>query len=160
MIRSETARHATGLRVLAEQRARELGYASVEAMLEHAYKTDRPWTEVAAELGVCRVDSVSKWARRLGMHRGEGWYMERAQRTQRSTFATPIGQAALDAHPGCKLTRQELLTAAVQRAARRIDTPAARRSLARCCQHIDPSDILLQLTPEEETEWRSNRLMQ
>lgn len=158
MQRSATALRGTNLRVLAEQRARELGYGSVEAMLETAYATDRPWTEVAAELGVCRVDSVSKWARKLGMHRGEGWYMEREHRDQRSS--PPVGKAAFDPAPRRQPSRQELLAAAVQRAAQRIDTPAARRSRARCCQHIDPADIILQLTPEEETEWRNNRLMQ
>lgn len=152
MRRSETAtRQPIGLRVLAEQRARELGYASVEAMLEAAYATDRPWTEVAAELGVCRVDSVSKWARRLGMLRGEGWYMEREQRDQRSS--PPVGKAAFDPAPCRQPSRQELLTAAVQRAAQRVNTPAARRSLARCCQHIDPAAVVLCLTPEEEAEW-------
>lgn len=77
MPRSANDRCARNLRVLAEQRARELGYANVEAMLEEAYATDRPWTEVAVELGVCKDNTVSKWARKLGMVRGEGWYMER-----------------------------------------------------------------------------------
>jgi hypothetical protein len=177
MQRSATARHATGLRVLAEQRARELGYASVEAMLETAYAIDRPWTEVAAELGVCRVDSISKWARKLGMVRGEGWYMERrAHRAQRaaSAFATPIGRAALDPTPGRRLTPLEALEIAMQRAAARVTTPAgqraALRSLAACqasrCPQLDPtSDVLLALTPEEEAEyaarhtcaWQENR---
>jgi hypothetical protein len=162
VIRSETARHATGLRVLAEQRARELGYTNVEAMLEEAFATDRPWTEVADRLGI-RVDSVSKWARRLGMLRGEGWNMERAHRQQRaaSAFATPIGQAALNPPTSPKPSRQDLLEIAIQRAAQRVQTPAAMRSLARCtavrCPRLNPtSDELLRLTPDEEREWAAN----
>jgi hypothetical protein len=137
MQRSATALRGTNLRVLAEQRARELGYASVEALLEEAYATDRPWTAVAAELGVCRVDSISQWARKLGMLRGEGWFMERAHRAPESV------------HPP---TKQAVLAAAIARAAARVPTPAAVRSLARC-QDLDPADVVLRLTPEEEAEW-------
>jgi hypothetical protein len=98
MQRSATAtRQPIGLRVLAEQRARELGYGSLEALLDEAYAAGRPWSEVATQLAVCDSDSISKWARRLGMNRGDGWYMEREQRQQRSSapVAGPSRQEAL-----------------------------------------------------------------
>ena len=136
MQRSATAtRQPIGLRVLAEQRARELGYGSLEALLDEAYAAGRPWSEVATQLAVCDSDSISKWARRLGMNRGDGWYMEREQRQQRSSA------------PVAGPSRQEALLSAIQRAAQRVPTPAALRSLARC------HEIDLALTPDEEAEW-------
>jgi hypothetical protein len=138
---------ATGLRLAAERRARELGYASVEAMLEEAYAAERPWTEVAAELGLCKDNTVSKWARKLGMVRGERWNMAR-----RGEHYAPRARVVKAPEACCQLSRPEVLAAAIARAAARVPTPAARRSLARC-QHCDPAGVDLRLTPAEEAEW-------
>ena len=63
------------VRQAADNRARVLGYAGIVDMLETAYGNDKPWTEVAQELGVAYVDTVAQWARSLGLKRGNSCHM-------------------------------------------------------------------------------------
>lgn len=137
------------VRQAADNRARVLGYAGIVDMLETAYGNDKPWTEVAQELGVAHVDTVAQWARKLGLKRGNAWY--------RGHLA-PIGRAASDPPRQRRQNHHDLLSDAVQRAARRVRNAAAYRSLVRCGRATaTEDDPLLMLTPDEEAEWLGYR---
>jgi hypothetical protein len=127
MQRTQTNRLRTPARAPAEMRARELGYDNLTAMLEAAYAADRPWTEVAQELDVCKVDTVSKWARKLGMRRGEGWFQQHEHRDQ---LIEPVGKARLEPTSTQRppASREETISAALQRAAQRAPTPSSSGS--------------------------------